>query len=108
MGNFDIAKMQNIQTELREKYKDKWGDLTPEKAREQLLWLYTEMGEVGDIMKKDRDEKIMNDTEVRHHFIEEMCDVLMYFNDILLCYSITPDEIEKVYMEKHSINMKRW
>lgn len=108
MGNLDIAKMQDIQTELREKYKDWWGEFSPEKAREQLLWLYTELGEVGDIIKKDGDGKIMNDAEVRHHFVEEMCDVMMYFNDVLLCYNISPDEFEKVYIEKHNTNMKRW
>lgn len=37
--------MQEIQKELQEKYKDKWGGLSPEKGIEKLLWLYGELGE---------------------------------------------------------------
>ena len=33
---------------------------------------------------------------------------MMYFNDVLLCYGITPEELEKVYREKHERNMERW
>jgi hypothetical protein len=32
-------------------------------------------GEVADIIKKDGDKKIIDDEEVRNHFIEEVCDV---------------------------------
>lgn len=108
MGNFDIAAMQKIQKELQEKYKDKWGGLSPDKARNQLLWLYSELGEVGDVIKKSGDDKIMNDSDTRRHFIEEMCDVMMYFNDVLLCYDISPEEFEKIYLEKHQTNLNRW
>lgn len=108
MCDFNLNTKQNIQKELQNKYKDKWGDLSPEKAREKLLWLYGELGEVGDIIKKNGNTKIMNDENVRQHFIEEMCDVMMYFNDVMLCYNISPDEFEKVYLEKHKVNMSRW
>jgi NTP pyrophosphatase (non-canonical NTP hydrolase) len=108
MSNFGFKEMQAIQTELQEKYMDKWGGLSPEKGRDKLLWMMIEAGEVADIIKKDGDKKIINDEEVRNHFIEEICDVFMYLNDIMLCYSITTEEIEKVYMEKHHKNMKRW
>jgi hypothetical protein len=37
-----------------------------------------------------------------------MCDVLMYYNDVLICYDITPDELEKAYRQKHEFNMNRW
>ena len=37
----------------------------------QLLWLYGELGEVGDVIKKDGNEKIMTDKAVRKHFVEE-------------------------------------
>lgn len=50
----------------------------------------------------------MNHPETRKHFIEEMCDTLMYFNDVLMCYNITPEELETEYIEKHERNMKRW
>ena len=50
----------------------------------------------------------MTDKAVRKHFVEEMCDVMMYFNDVLLCYDIKPEELEKVYFEKHQKNLGRW
>ncbi|WP_053986125.1 nucleotide pyrophosphohydrolase [Niameybacter massiliensis] len=108
MTELTFEIMQEMQKELQEKYKDKWGGLPPEQARQKLLWLYGELGEVSDIIKKNGDAKILCDSKVRTHFIEEMCDVMMYFNDVLLCYSITPEELEKVYLEKHRSNMQRW
>ena len=50
----------------------------------------------------------MEDPEVRDHFVEEMCDALMYFGDVMLCYGIKPEYIEKSYKEKFEKNMKRW
>lgn len=108
MGNISFLEMQAIQKELREKYRDQWGDLTPDKGRDTMLWMMIEAGEAADIIKKDGDAKIIGDGAVRQHFIEELCDVMMYFNDLMLCYDITPEEIEKVYLEKHRRNMSRW
>ena len=108
MSDFGFNEMQEIQKKLQEKYKDKWGELSPEKARNQLLWMLIEVGEAADIIKKIGDSQIINNETVRNHFIEEMCDVLMYFNDVLLCYSISPDELKEVYLEKHQKNMERW
>ena len=108
MPDLTLADLQSMQIRLQEKYKDKWGGLYPEKAARMLLWLYGELGEAGDIIKKQGDRAIMTDEATRTHFIEEMCDVMMYFNDVLLCYGITPDEVEKVYREKFEKNMKRW
>ncbi len=108
MSNFGITEMQAIQKELQERYMDKWGGLSMEKGRDKLLWMMIEAGEVADIIKKDGDNKIVTDKEVREHFIEEICDVFMYLNDVMLCYSITPEELEKVYKDKHNKNMSRW
>jgi NTP pyrophosphatase (non-canonical NTP hydrolase) len=108
MEQLNFETMQKMQQDLQEKNKDKWGGLPPEQARQKLLWMYGEMGEVGDIMKKCGDEKILSDSTVRSHFVEEMCDVLMYFNDVLLCYGVKPEELEKAYFEKHKRNMNRW
>lgn len=108
MSNLDFETMQNLQKELQEKYKDKWEHISPKAARNKLLWMMIEAGEVADVIKKKGDNMIMEDEEVRNHFIEEMCDVMMYFNDVMLCYNITPEELEKVYLEKHNTNMKRW
>ncbi len=108
MSKFGFEEMQGIQKELQEKYLDKWGGLSPRKGRDSLLWMMIEAGEAADIIKKQGDEAIVEDEQTRHDFIEEMCDVMMYFNDVLLCYSITPEEVEKIYLEKHRRNMKRW
>ena len=108
MNDLNFSKMQDIQKELQEKYKDIWPPLSPKKGRDKLLWMIGEAGEVADIIKKNGDDAVMDDAEVRHEFTEELCDVLMYFNDLMLCYSITPEELRDTYLEKHSKNMKRW
>lgn len=108
MADFNFEKMQEIQRELQEKYKDKWTPMIPQFARQKLLYMFIEAGEMADIIKKQGDDEIMNNEETRRHFIEEMCDTLMYFNDVMLCYDISPEELEKVYLEKHEKNMKRW
>ncbi|MEA4823925.1 MAG: nucleotide pyrophosphohydrolase [Clostridiaceae bacterium] len=104
----DFDEMQQIQKELQEKYKDKWRQLTPEIGRDSLLWMMIEAGEIADIIKKKGDASIMEDTETRRHFIEEMCDTLMYFNDVMLCYNISPEELSQIYLNKHEANMRRW
>ncbi len=108
MGKLDLNTMQSMQAELQERYKGKWPAICPPIGREKLLWLIAETGEVADIIKKQGDEKIMSDPAVREHFIEELCDTLMYFNDVCRCYSITPEELEKVYLAKHQKNLGRW
>lgn len=50
----------------------------------------------------------MQNEELRYDFVEELADVLMYFNDILLCFDISPEEFEQVYRQKHDRNMTRW
>lgn len=50
----------------------------------------------------------MGQGKVRDDFIEEMADVLMCFNDILLCFDIQPAEFEAVYRAKHERNLTRW
>ena len=65
-------------------------------------------GEVIDIVKKHGGEKACTDLELRKQLIEELADVLMYYNDVLLCYGITADELKQSYAEKFERNMKRW
>ena len=50
MEQLNFETMQKMQQDLQEKYNNKWGGLPPEQARQKLLWMYGEMGEVGDIM----------------------------------------------------------
>jgi len=108
MEPFTLEKMQEIQKELQEKYKHKWTKLEPKTGRSQLLWMMIEAGEMADIIKKQGDEAIMTNAEIRSAFVEEMCDVLMYFNDVMLCYDVSPQELQKIYLAKHERNMKRW
>jgi len=108
MDNFGFLQMQAIQKELQEKYKHKWSPLCPQKGRDKLLWMMIEAGEIADVIKKRGDSAIMGDAETREHFVEEICDVFMYLNDLMLCYDISPEELEEVYLAKHQRNMKRW
>lgn len=106
--DFGFREMQDIQRQLQDKYKHKWEPVSPDTGKNKLLWLMIELGEAADIIKKDGNQKIVEDNEVRTHFIEEMCDVLMYFNDVMLCYDISIEELKEVYLEKHKKNMERW
>ncbi|RKJ41396.1 nucleotide pyrophosphohydrolase [Acutalibacter sp. 1XD8-33] len=108
MARFGFEEMQAIQRELQEKYFDQWGGLRPETGRDSLLWMMIEAGEAADVIKKQGDGLIIEDSDIRRHFIEELCDVMMYFNDVMLCYGVTPEELEQVYREKHRRNMSRW
>ena len=108
MHDFGMNEMQEMQRKLQEKYKDKWKPICPEEGRNKLLWIIAEMGEVIDIVKKQGEAKIMEDSALRKDFVEELADVLMYYNDIMLCYGITSDELKQIYVQKFERNMKRW
>lgn len=108
MIDFTINEMLTMQKELQEKYKDKWEVITPEAGKHKLLWMIGEIGEVIDIIKKNGDKKAAEDSTIRKALVEEMADVLMYYNDIMLCYEITAEEIKSIYIEKFETNMKRW
>lgn len=108
MSDFGINEMLDMQKALQEKYKDKWGGLSPEKAKNQLLWMIGEIGEVIDIIKKNGAKTVNNDESLRNDLIEELADVLMYYNDILLCFGITSEELKDSYTNKYCKNMKRW
>ena len=106
--HFGINEMLEMQKALQEKYKDIWKPISPERGKDQLLWMIGEIGEVIDIVKKHGGENACQNPELREHLIEEMADVLMYYNDILLCYGISEEELKKSYISKYEKNMKRW
>ncbi len=108
MTDFSIKEMLEMQKELQEKYKDKWEPISPETGRNKMLWMIGEIGEVIDIIKKNGGTKASTDVALRKDLIEELADVLMYFNDILLCYGISSDELKQSYTNKFERNMKRW
>lgn len=108
MIDFSINEMLTMQKELQEKYRNKWEAIAPEAGKHKLLWMIGEIGEVIDIVKKNGDIKAIQDGNIRRTLVEEMADVLMYYNDVMLCYGITAEELKSIYNEKHEKNMKRW
>lgn len=108
MSEFTISEMQDMQKKLQEKYKHIWEPICADTGKNKLLWMIGEIGEVIDIVKKNGGEKASSDEELRKHLVEEMADVLMYYNDVMLCYGITEEELKETYVEKFEKNMKRW
>lgn len=108
MNDFGINEMLSMQKELQEKYKDKWEPISPPAGKHKLLWMLGEVGEVIDIIKKNGEKDAMDNTEIRRSLVEEMSDVLMYFNDVMLRYGITAGELKSAYTAKFERNMKRW
>ena len=108
MADFSINEMQEMQKALQDKYKNKWEPICAEIGQNKLLWMIGEIGEVIDIVKKHGGTKASTDEALRKDLVEEMADVLMYYNDVMLCYGITADELKQAYSEKFEKNMKRW
>lgn len=108
MNDFGIVEMQEMQKALQERYKDKWVPLSLEVGKNNLLWMIGEVGEVIDIIKKNGAQRATEEPELRKALVEEMADVLMYYNDVMLCYEISAEELKNAYTEKFKINMDRW
>ena len=108
MDDFGINEMLGMQQALQEKYKDKWKPICPERGKEQLLWMIGEIGEVIDVVKKHYGADLTQDGTLRDHLVEELADVLMYYNDVLLCYGISAEELKQSYTRKFEKNMNRW
>lgn len=108
MDDFSVNEMFAMQKALQEKYKDKWETIGPEAGKHKLLWMIGEVGEVIDVIKKNGDTDALENNELRKHLVEEMADVLMYYNDVLLCYGIDAGELKETYKAKFEKNMTRW
>lgn len=106
--SLDMENMREMQRVLQERYVGWWEPIDPDHGRNKMLWMLAELGEAIQVVKRHSSGEIMQDENVRHDFVEELADVLMYFNDILLCYDISPEEFEQVYRAKHERNMNRW
>lgn len=102
-----ISEMMTMQEELYQANKEDWSPIVPATGKSKLLWMIEEVGEVISIIKKKSEEDIMNDPIVREAFIEEMADVMMYYQDVLRCYQVSSEEISNVYMKKHQRNLER-
>ena len=108
MTDFTIHEMQEMQKALQDRYRGQWEPILPETGKNKLLWMIGEIGEVIDIVKKYGDIKAVEDTELRKKLVEEMADVLMYYNDVMLCYGISAEELKRSYAKKIETNMPRW
>lgn len=106
--SLDFNEMQERQRALQARYAGWWEDIDPEHGRNKVLWMLAELGEAIQILKRNPPKVLMTQGRVRHDFVEEMADVLMYFNDVMLCYDISPEEFASVYRAKHERNMTRW
>ena len=105
--NLSIKETLEMSKELWEKNKEDWSPMTPEYGRDSILYMVEEIGEVISIVKKKGENKIMNDSKIRERFVEEMCDVLMYYSDVLNRFDVSSEEIANKYQEKFNDNMNR-
>ena len=108
MNDFGINEMLDMQKALQDKYKNKWEGISPQTGQNKLLWMVGEIGEVIDIVKKNGGEAACRNEALRASLVEELADVLMYYNDVLLCYGISAEELKQSYVHKFQRNMKRW
>lgn len=106
MSTMNFSEMFRLQEELQARHPE-WGGLPPERARNQLLWTFEEMGEIVAIFKKKSLDEMLEKGSVRDCFLEEVCDVFMYLSDMLLCMGVTPEELTEAYRGKFRYNMKR-
>lgn len=102
-----IKETLNMSMELWEKNKHKWSPMESEYGKDFILYMVEEIGEVISIIKKKGHQGIMNDENVRERFIEEMCDVLMYYSDVLNRFDVSSEELTAKYIEKFESNMNR-
>lgn len=103
-----VDEQLDMQRRLQAQYHKIWAPMVPEQGKSQLLWSIIEAGEAADIIKKEGDQAIMTDEKTRRDFIEEIADVVMYLNDVLLCYGISAEEYTRIYRAKFERNMQRW
>lgn len=105
--DLSISQMLEMQRTLFELHKEKWPPTEPEYGKDFILFMMEEIGETIAILKKKSCDAVIDDPEVRNAFLEEMSDVLMYYNDILLRFHVTAEELSKAYLRKHTHNMGR-
>ena len=102
-----MGEMMQMQRDLYAKHEGEWSPMEPEFGKDSILYMMEEVGEVIAIIKKKGGASVMENSAVRARFLEEMADVLMYYNDILLRCHVTPEEISQAYLTKFEKNMCR-
>lgn len=104
----DMNGMREMQQTLQARYAGWWEPVDPEHGKNKILWMLAELGEAIQVVKRRPVSEFLEDGQTRHDFVEELADVMMYFNDILLCFDIRPEQFEEIYRAKHQRNMTRW
>lgn len=107
MKDIQLSQILQMQQALLAAHADDWRGANPALARETMLWMVEELGEAAAIIKKKGDEAIMREPNVRGPFVEELCDIMMYFSKVMLCYGITAEEFAQAFHRKHAHNMTR-
>ena len=104
-SNISVSDMQQMQTNLR--ITKGWTDTDPVNAKDHLLYMIEEMGEVIQIIKKKGIDKCMTDPDIRSLLTEELSDVEMYYIEVLNRLQISPKEFSEAYVSKHMKNLGR-
>lgn len=102
MEIFGFHQMQKIKKELQKSCDAKRESNCPQLGQNKLLWMMGEMAEVTEIVRNNGDMRIMQDTEVRKQFVEELYEVVMYVNEMMQYYDITPQDLQEVHAEKQT------
>lgn len=105
--DLSISQMMQMQQELFALHKDMWLPMDPEYGKDFILFMIEEIGEAIAVIKKMGSSAIMEDRKVREAFLSEMADVLMYYQDVLLRYHVSPEEISEAFIKKHDFDLKR-
>ena len=108
MSDFGMNEMQEMQKHCRKNTNKNGNPSARQQDRINCFGWLGEVGEVIDIVKKNGAADAVEKEDLRKHLVEEMADVLMYYNDVMLCYGITAEELKAAYTEKFEKNMKRW
>ncbi len=107
MKELKISEMLEAQYKLWEKHKETWSPMDPKAARDSLLWMIEEIGEVVAIIKKRGETEIMNNKDLKETFTEELVDVFMYYLDVLNRYDISAIDFSNAYRKKNNKNIER-
>ncbi len=102
-----MSDMMQMQRDLHRLHEHDWSPLEPEYGKNTVLYMVEEIGETIAILKKKGERAVVEDTSVREAFLEEMADILMYYNDTLLRYHVSAEEISAAYLSKHKRNIGR-
>lgn len=106
-SDLKISDMLQMSQDLWEKNKDTWAPMEAKYGRSFILYMIEEIGESIAIIKKKGEDSIMNDPDIRDHFVEELGDTIMYFMDVLNRFNISAEEFSDTYIKKFEKNINR-